>query len=326
MVTVFYGEDTYRSREAFTRARVTAEKQHRTAVQTLRDEQLTPTSFQTAAGGQTLFGDRPLLAVERLTVFTGAPATAVADILRQIPAERSVCIWEEGVPAKNGIVWCALEACAGSLERFDPLGEPAVRSWMRDRVRQEGREIEPAAGERLVSLCGSNLWLLAATLESALLATANHRLTDADVAPYAPLPPAARVFDIVHAFVRQDTRQALRAFTAFRAAGEEPRSVLFWVIRDLQHLLRLREYLDQGERLTSWDVARQFRLPNTAAEHLLEAAQHTSLPVLQALFDRCAVAYYHLNTGRAQADEILESLALANLGDRRVSVQSSATA
>ncbi|TSC71976.1 MAG: DNA polymerase III subunit delta [Parcubacteria group bacterium Gr01-1014_38] len=316
MVTVFYGEDTYRSREAYRTAREAAREHADVPVVVLRDERLTPAALHAALGGETLFGARPPVAVERLTSFTGASATAIASVLRAAPQDAIVLVWEEGVPAGNGIVWRALQALA-DLQHFPLPSEPEVLTWLVQRAAASGRTIDAAARRALVARCGANLWLLASELDKLILIQPVGSITAADVERVTASTPAVEIFTVVRAIVHGQAREALRSLAAGTLAGEDPRRIFFLVLRELEVLLRVRERLDQEESPTEWELAREFHLPKSAAEHLLRTARQTTTPPLRALFDRGVVAYYHLNTGRAEAGEVLERLALEGMQGRQ---------
>lgn len=312
MIKVYYGHDTFRSREAFQVARAAAARDARAPVTLLRDEQLTPATLQAAVEQPSLFGALGPLSVERLTAFTGSQAEHVARTLSVVPAQRAVFVWEDGVPAANGIVWRALRKAADALEEHAPLGDRELLAWMRHRVTAAGRSIDADASRALVDICGANLWLLAAELDKlALAGTGPIRV--ADVEELTPEAPRADLFATVRALARGDGRAALRLLIPYRQAGAEPRRLFFLLLRDLHALVAVRALLDHGGRPSVWDIAREFRLPKEAAAALLAAAKATTTPAAQGLFDRLVVAYYHLNTGRAAADELLEQIALARV-------------
>lgn len=308
-LTVFYGADTYRSRAAYRAARQAAEKRTDVPAVVLRDEQLTPAAFHEALGSHTLFSTRPPVAVERLTAFTGASATAVAAVLRNSPAGVTVLVWEDGVPAANGIVWRALQAQA-AVKHFPLLSEAEVLAWIGERVTESGRTMDASARRALVARCGVNLWFLASELDKLTL-LGQGPITVADVDLVTPPSSDAEIFSVVRAIVHSEPVEALRLLTAGVLSGEDPRRMFFLVFRELAALLRVREQLDRGEAPTAWSLARDLHLPQRATEHLLRTARATTTAKLRALFDRGVVAYYHLNTGRAEADEVLETLVLA---------------
>lgn len=311
MVTVFYGADTYRSREAYGGARERAQREVGSAALVLRGESLTQGAFQASVEGQSLFGQAPPLAAECLTTFTGPAAEAVAQVLPTIPHERVVLVWEEGVPPANSRVWRVLKEVADRLERFDPLSETEVMAWVRERVSAAGRSMEPAAVRALLSACGLDCWSLASELDKLLLGYPSRLLTAADVEEVcAPSRTHADPFAVVRALTSGEREVALRLLVGARREGGEPRLLFALLIRELRFLLEVREALDRGERLTTWSVVRSFRIPSSAAEHLLHAAKKTTTLSVRALFDRCAVASYHLNTGRMGAGELLESMVL----------------
>jgi DNA polymerase III delta subunit len=314
MLYVFYGTDTFRSREAYVAARTKAANTVGTPCRVLRDEERTVASVTEALEAQSLFGDPRPLAVERLTAFTGDDAERVTEALRHAPGERTVLVWEDGTPPANGIVWRALRAAATACTAFDQLGESDARTWIVQRAQVAGCLVKPAAVQRLLTACDGNLWCVAAELDKLMLLRSRGAVTVADVDEIVSGGhPAADLFATVRALVSGDGRAALKFLVAYERSGEDPRRLFFLVVRDVQRLLQVRMTLDRGEPLNAWDLARDFRLPHAAAAHLLAVAGKTTALALRTLFDRCVVAYYHLNTGRAEAAEVLERLALGTL-------------
>lgn len=310
MLTIFSGDDTFRSRAAFRAARAQAAAAARAPVTLLRDEALTPTTLEEALAGQTLFGASPPVAVERLTRFTGDAAGAVARTLQAAPRNRTLLVWEEGVPPANGIVWRALVRLADAKAEFVPLSPRATLAWIRTRLQESRCTIEPAAAERLLGACGADLACLASELEKLVLAVEDGVITAAHVDALTPARVAADIFVTIRALAHGTGEEALRLLTAHARSGEEPRRIFSLVLREVRHLLRIRDGLDRGERLSPWGLARELRIPSTAAGALLRSARGTTTATVRDLFDRLVVAAYHLNTGRAEADEVLGTLAL----------------
>lgn len=314
MISLLYGADTYRSRAAFRAFREKAAVAAGTPVKLLRDDALTPAAFQAEVEAQSLFGKPPPLAAERLAAFTGDQAAAVARTLGALEkARRTLIVWEDGVPNAQGIVWRALKNSADTIKEFAPLSEERTLSWIRERLSETGRTMEPAAAQALLAACGTNLWVLASELDKLVLARRSGPLTVADVNDCTPARADADLFAAVRAVVGGDGGTTLRLLVENWRAGEEPRRLFFLAIRELRNLLVVRDGLDRGERLTGWSLASELHLPKAAADALLAAARRTTTAAVRTLFDRCAVAYYHLNTGRADAAEVLESFALASV-------------
>lgn len=314
MIRVFFGADTFRSREAYLAARAEAAGAVGTPCRVLRDEDLTLASVTEALEAQSLFGTTAPLALERLTSFTGADAERIAEALRRAPTGCTVLVWEEGVPPANGILLRALRAVAQTCMTFDQTSESDAHAWIDQRARAAGRQMEVAAARHLLAVCDGNLWCVAGELDKLMLLRSNGPVTEADVAEITSGNlPAADLFATVRALVSGEGRAAMKLLVAYGRAGEDPRRLFFLVVRDIQRLLRARMALDRGESLGVWDLAREFRIPRDAAAHLLAVAHQTTTRALRTLFDRCVVAYYHLNTGRAEAAEVLESLALGTL-------------
>lgn len=313
MIRVFYGADTYRSRLAFRAAREDAERKTGGGAVMLRDEGLSPHAFQAAVEGQPLFGVAPPIAVERLTAFSGTQAEQIAGVVVQIPRDRAVFIWEDGVPPAAGIVWRTLESAADERAEFRVLSETEVVRWVTARAGDARQNIEPTAVRELYAACGADLWSLSSELEKLFLLKPKGVLTAADVREVTSSPPLADVFGAVDAIVQRDGGSALRRLATSRRAGEDLRRLFSLVLRDLRRLLRIRDGLDRGESLSPSSLAGEFHMPRSAAAALLRTARRATVPLLRSFIDRLVVAYYHLNSGRAEAGEVLESFILRDI-------------
>lgn len=315
MIRAFYGDDTYRSREAVRQARAEAEERAGVPAVALHDEGVTPAVLQAALEGQSLFTKSlsPVVA-EQLTTFTGAAAERVAAILAAVPRGRTLLVWEDGVPSPQGIVWRALQKHAEDVQVFAPLEPEPLRSWVRQAARARGRAFEDEALERLCQTTGPDLWRLSTELDKLELVPGEVPVTAAHVGAVVTGRAAADAFATVRAIAAGDAAAAYRLLAGYLRAGEEPRRLFFLVAREFQLLSAVRRRLDAGGRVHVWDLVRELRLPRVAVEALLAVARQTSAAQIRSLCDRCVVAYYHLNTGQATAEEVLESLLLQRAG------------
>jgi DNA polymerase III delta subunit len=311
MIRVFVGEDTFRSRAAYQSAK--ADAQRTGPLQVLRDEGVAEEHLAAALAGQPLFGFPPAVAIENLTAILGERVDVVLRLLARVPPERCVLIWERGTPNERSKLWKALRERADHLETFSPLSEAAVERWVEEAVRARGGAMTRPTVRALVAACGLNLWTLDSEIEKLLLYAQGRHITPEDVVHVTPVVAEANVFATVRALATGDGTTALRHLAAHRASGDDPRIVLSATIREVRTLLTIRDLLDRSQRVSPWGLARDLRLPVAVVSALLGAAQRTTVVHLRALFDRLVVALYALNTGRAEPDDILDSVALQAL-------------
>lgn len=311
MLSVFFGADTFRSRAAYVAARDDAAR--RGALSVLRGAAVTPERLATALTGQPLFGASPAVAVEELTALRGTDADAVVRILERAPEGTRALLWERGVPDGRSKVWKCMKAHAGTVEEFPPLPDREIEAWIADAARARGGTIARDAVRDLARACGNDLWTLSREMDKLLLVARGREVTSRDVSALTPEATDVSVFGTVRALATGDGVAALRFLAVHRKRGDDPRRILALTIRDVRALLVIRDLLDRGDTPQVSVVASVVRVPPFVAERLLGAARRATATRLRALFDRLVVALYQLNTGRADPDDVLDSVAFRAL-------------
>ncbi len=307
MIRVFAGEDTYRSRMAYLAA--LQEARPRGPVTVLRDETLTVDRLAASLQGPTLFGTVPTVAVEEFTTFTGAEADTVVGLLNRLPSAVALLAWERGVLPERSKVVKAFHAHGAHIDTFTPLTFRERARWVDETVRARGGDIRRDAIDALVRACGSDLWTISAEVEKLCLFARGRTIEAADVATLTIAAIDADLFATVRALATGEGARALELLARHRAHGDDPRLVLSVAIREVRTLLLIRDRLDRGGRPTPWTIAREHHLPAAVADVLLRAARDSSATHLRSLFDRLVVSLYALNTGRAEPDDVLDSVA-----------------
>lgn len=310
-IYVFAGEDTFRSREAYLKAREGAKQ--KSGVTVLRDEQLTEEALSNALAGQTLFGTSPSLAVEGLARFTGDKADSILHILETAPASIEMFIWEGAKPDVRLKIWGYLRKHATAFNLFAPLMPQEIRKIAIDKIQERGGKIVDAGLQLLVQACGTNLWQLQNEIDKLLLYASNREITRADVLAITPVETEINVFSVVRALSIGDGRNAIKNLVQSRNQGEDPRFILSQAVREVRALLAIRDLLDRHQRVQSAQLAVQVGVRDFVVEGLVGAAQKTTTVKLRRLFDQLVVSLYALNSGRAEADDVLDSVALNSI-------------
>lgn len=310
-IHVFAGEDTFRSREAYLRAREEAKQKNGLTI--LRDEQLTEEALSNALVGQTLFGTSPSLAVEGLARFTGDKADSILHILETAPAAIEMFIWEGAKPDVRLKIWGYLRKHAKAFNLFAPLMPQEVRKIAAEKIKAHGAKISDAALQLLVQACGTNLWQLENEIQKLELVALGREITREDVLAITPIETEINVFSVVRAISIGDGRNAIKNLVQSRTQGEDPRFILSQAMREVRALLAIRDLLDRHQRVNSALLASQVGVRDFVVDGLVGAAQKTTTLKLRRLFDQLVVSLYALNSGRAEADDVLDSIALNSI-------------
>jgi DNA polymerase III delta subunit len=310
-IKVFAGEDSFRSRMAYLVAREEARK--RIGVVVLRDENLTEESLSNSLGGQTLFGNSPAIVLEGITSFTGKRADDFVEILsRGKTAE--IIIWENGKPNAQLKVWKYLQKNAEYFKIFGLPTDFEVRNFIAEKVRSLGAKINNAAVTSLINVFHGDLASINNELEKLALFSLGREISAEDVKEVSAVETKVNVFNVARSLALGDYKSALKNLADSRAVGEEPRFILSQVIKDVRALLAIRDMLDRRQNVRSAELAAQVGTRDFVIDALSRSAARMSAAKLRRLFDQLVVSTYALNTGRAEADDILDNIALQSVG------------
>ena len=226
---------------------------------------------------------------------------------------KEFCVWEGAKPDVRLKIWGYLRKHATAFNLYAPLMPQEVRKIAVEKIKEHGAKISDSALQLLVSACGTNLWQLENEIGKLELATLGREITREDVLKITPVETEINVFSVVRALSIGDGRNAIKNLVQSRQQGEDPRFILSQVIREVRALLAIRDLLDRRQRVNSAQLATQVGVRDFVIEGLVGSAQKTTTVKLRRLFDQLVVSLYALNSGRAEADDVLDSIALNSI-------------
>lgn len=310
---VFAGEDTFRSRATYLEA--CEEERKNNSLVVLRDEELTEENLNSRLQGVTLFGTTPVLAVERIAEATGKKADAFVEILEKAPQNQKVIFWEAGKPETRLKVWKFLQKNS-KVENFQALSQSEILKWVKEKVSLAGGKISDVAAQTLVKNCGQDLWVCSSEIEKLVMYTKGREITPQDIYAITPISSEINVFTVVRALAVGEGQQALKNLAVARKNGEDSRFILTQLTREVRALLGIRDLLDRREPIKTYELASKLGVRDFVIESLIPAAKRTNSAKLKRLFDQLVVSLHALNTGKAEEDELLDSIALQLLQSR----------
>jgi DNA polymerase-3 subunit delta len=279
----------------------------------LRDENLTEESLSDSLGGQTLFGDFPMIALEGITSFTGKRADTFVEILSRGKAAE-IIIWESGKPNAQLKVWKYLQKNAEHLKIFGLPTESEVRNFIAEKAKSLETKINAAAVTYLINSFHGDLASINNELEKLALFSRGREISAEDALEIVAVATKVNVFNVARSLALGDYKNALKNLADSRAAGEEPRFILSQVIKDVRALLAIRDALDRRQSVRPVELAAQVGTRDFVIDALSRSATRMSAVKLRRLFDQLVVSTFALNTGRAEPDDILDNIALQNIG------------
>lgn len=120
-----------------------------------------------------------------------------------------------------------------------------VARWIVERARSRGVEFQRDAAEALSELAGADLWAVASEVDKLGQYAAGRPVTVADVRLLTPASRDADIFALVDAVVEGRAPAALRLVRQMIEQGEHPAGLQAMIARQLRHLVRAAELIDQ---------------------------------------------------------------------------------
>lgn len=273
-VYLFYGPEVYLQREAVRRFRQAVIGEENSLDYAVLDgEEVSPREVVETASTNTLFSSRRLVVVKNAPYFGsgGKKDDAVLlNCLRQPSSATCLIFCTAGTVDKRRETWKLVQKHGKAVE-FTHLAPDDLKKWFQKRARQDGKVIEPAAAEALLTI-GRDLTVLHNELEKVLAYTGdNPVITAADVqAVLTPVHEEA-IFAAVDAF---GERRYAAAITKLRAVlAREPQGVvLALLLRQLRLIILTHELLTSG----TGSLARELGVPPFVAKKV--AAQAGRFP------------------------------------------------
>lgn len=186
-----------------------------------------------------------------------------------------------------------------------------LSSWLRQRARADGFELESDAAALLVELGGDDLAQLRGEIEKAALAGGpdNRRVGAAEVRAVVGEYRVRHIFELTRALARRELGGALAVCESLLNAGEEPLGVLGMLTREVRALWQAADGLGKGRRED--EIARELRRPPSAAALVIDRARALAPGAAARLLDRCYDTERRLKLGATPRSEL--SLLIADL-------------
>ncbi len=286
---LFYGDEEFLMHRALKRLEEGLQAQAGEApLKVVREAQeVGLAEFLTEARAGSLWGSGQLLVLRRVESYPPPALQAVSDYLDH-PASRAwVVLLAEGLKARDlakNPVWSRLQREEAALG-FSRLKEGEILPWLAQEARKLGKNLTPAAAQRLVEIVGENLSELTQELEKlALFAGAEKSLTPELVTRLASHSRTYNIFALTEALGEAGPQKRLAALGQLLDLGEAPPKILGMLARQLRHLIQMKE--GAAINLSQWQQRK-----------LAQQAKHFSVAGLRSHLFLLHQADYHLKTG-----------------------------
>jgi len=234
--------------------------------------------------------------VDTLPFFGQRRAVVVkdADLWKAPDQERLAAYLERGAPPSALIlVTASLDRRrklyttirkAGEIQEFPRLTIRQLPAWINERVRKEGRRIDPDAVEALIALVGPGLRQLSLELEKLFAYVESlDRITRQDVEAAVSRLSESTIFMMVDAIGARRAGEALRALADI-LREEAPPYVLFMVARQFRILMRAS--ILRARKKPIGVIQEALGVPPFVARKIMEQVDNFPPPAFPAIFAR----------------------------------------
>lgn len=314
MVIVLTGPDTFRSRERLRQLREAFLKKYDPSgmnVTLLDGASLKFETFEQSVASQGFLSSRRFVVVEDPLASDAKTQEAVATYLEngQIPEETIVVFRLGGVPtpkrgkkSETGTLNRALTSVQ-HVERFDPLESSETERWIRNRAKELGGSIEPAAAVHLAAAAGSDLWLIENELTKLVYGNQGV-ITLKHATDSIAVTSEENIFAFTDALSRKDRRTALALLEQQLESGANELYLLTMLLRQFRILLTVADIASAEPNPAT--IASRLQLHPFVAKKALQQIRAFSQSELVELFDRLVVIEQKLKSTRENPRALLE--------------------
>lgn len=155
---------------------------------------------------------------------------------------------------KRGRGYKGLAKLGVALE-FGPQTPDTIAAWLRDKAQEAGKKLTPAGAALLLSRAGTEMEVVKAELDKAILYCLDQETIDAsDLEKLVGRSREEAVWEIAESVMHRDPRRALGLVEDLLAAGTYPLVLMTLLVRQARHLLQARLLWEEAGRPAFRDI------------------------------------------------------------------------
>lgn len=185
------------------------------------------------------------------------------------------------------------------------LTEQELKNWVRTRADYNGVTIEPAAIEHMLTLVGTNLFMLTSEVDKLALYIGKGLTIDVKtVESLVSRSLEQNIFTLVDKIVTRKIGEALRIYYDLLKLNEEPIKILAVITGQFRLIYQVKELAKRGygqQQIASHLKIHPFRVKLAAGQ-----AQKFGAEELTYIIKQLADADYHMKTGAMNKELIIE--------------------
>lgn len=316
------GSDTYRSarrladlREAF----IAKHDPQQLNIAVLDGEQATSEEFRQAVQTTGMFTSKRLVIVDRYSPSGKLTPEAVQSAATSVADPKSdviVVIRDVITAAKSRGKSVAGKRSSGvsptwkgeKREQFAPLSAAERITWIQNELKQRQATIVPPAVQRLLVLCGEDMWRLASELDKVITYAGQRPITLADIDQLVMGEATSDIFALTDAIGMRQSGTIARLIRQEISSGANVFGLLAALAQHIRTLVRVRQALDGG--VSAGSLATRLGIHPYVAQKSVQQVSHFSADQLIELHHRLVRVDHDLKTSPLDAETLLDIVLL----------------
>jgi DNA polymerase-3 subunit delta len=288
---LIHGDDHGRIAERRARLRAIAESEGgASGAEVFEGEDSTPEIVAAALSAMTFATGRRFLIVDGVERWKDKDVQAqLQPLLEAMPPETTVAFFarEEGRSKAPPALHAAVTAAGGDINAESAVKPWELAKWVRERGRQLGLDLEPAAAQALVAHVGDRQQRLQRELETlALEVGSGTRVGVDDIEERAADSAERKIWSLADLLVAGDAPGATRRYLELRAQGERLPGLLYWMTNRVRQAYDVVCRLDAGEAPA--EIKRSLRMPSKAADRFIADVRRADVASLRRAIEALA--------------------------------------
>lgn len=251
----------------------------------------------------------PFLIEKRLVILKNLMMTVEADIqlkikklLAKVPETTILVFYEIGNP-KQTLLFKTLNQ-PRQAQQFELLQEGALRKWILNWAKEQGKIIEPTAIEQLMRSVGSDLWRMENELTKLSL-YADKKITPEEVKLLVRQKPEIIDFDLSNALSGRNMGKTFEVIGQHQNLGENSQQLFVAIQKQLKSLLLVKDLLSRN--INHGQIAKILKWGNPGRVYFAaKAANNFSLEQLKVLYQQIGGYDIMIKTGVIEPEMALD--------------------
>lgn len=307
MILFLFGPDTYRSREKLREVVEEYKKRHQSGLNFIKMDFIEKDmdDFKQAVETVSMFDEKKLVVMEGIFEKSKSFQEELQDYLKEKKITNNkdliVVFWTEKVDSKNKL-FQFLKRKAKAQE-FKLLQPHKLGGWIGKYIKEQGRNIESQATEKLINCVGNDLWRMSNELDK-LISFKKGTIEERDIEKLVKPEIDVNIFNTIDALGQKNKKRALKLVHDHFKKGESEGYLLNRFAYQFRNLLKIKDLLDRGTPVNL--LAKKADLHPFVAQKTSQQARNFSFEDLKKIYRKLLAIDLDIKTGKIDAKTALE--------------------